>query len=141
MVKFGTDVSVRIRLATGAVVETVIQGETPFTIHFGGMELQVCEYAMTRINAPVGQLADTVELFLRTPAPIDLGAAERLNRELRRKMGFPVVLSFEDGWWFATDLWYPFYNRFLPHYPPPSFAEFKQHTRVYCDGTSTSGCM
>jgi hypothetical protein len=59
--------------------------------------------------------------------------ARDFNTLLRKKTGLTnVEVTIEDGWWFAGEPRYPIYNRFLPYMEPPTFEEFKRHTRFYC---------
>jgi len=52
---------------------------------------------------------------------------------IRKQTGLQwIQINIEDDWWFAGETNYPIYNRFLPYLEPPTFEEFKRHTRFFC---------
>ncbi len=131
--------AVRIRFSDGRIVEHVIQGPSPFRVTFRGEVVRLLAVAPARMYGLRWVSSDPVEFFLQAPRPWNVQTAEAFSRMLREWTGVPIVANIEDGWWFATETNYPIYNRFLPHLEPPTFEEFKRHTRFHC--TPGGSCL
>jgi hypothetical protein len=142
MTQIGRRASVRIRRANGTIMEHVIQRGSPLEITYQGRVAKILSVTFTRtVEAPAAS-PYTIELFVQSSIPWTIGLAEAYTRKVRAQTRIPwLVVSIEDGWWFATSSDYPIYNRFLPHRPPPSFDEFKAHARFFCAGIGDQICQ
>jgi hypothetical protein len=129
---------VRFRFGDGEIRQVVIGSGNPLEIEFRGELVKVLEISpippglVMRRPYPGG-----AHFFVQTSHAWTLTLAEEFSSFLRQRTGITTVaINIEDGWWFAGDPVYPIYNRFLPYMEPPTFEEFKRHTRFYCNDLS-----
>jgi hypothetical protein len=142
LIKVRDQAVVRLRFDDGEIRQQVIGVGNPLQIDLHGEALRVLEVSpippgvVMRAPYPGG-----AHFYVQTPRPWTLTLAEEFNRFLQARAGLAnVAITIEDGWWFAGEPTYPIYNRFLPYMEPPSFEEFKRHTRFYCQDLS-GGCI
>lgn len=139
LVRIRDRAAVRMRFLDGRIVERVLEQGNPFKMEFQGETTRILGVAPSYTNPPRGVSPSTVEFFVQTPRPWTLRTAEGFSRMFRAYTGLRwIVITIEDGWWFAGASNYPIYNRFLPYLEPPTLEEFKQHHRFICvegDGT------
>jgi len=134
MIRIGNMVSVRLRLADGALTTRGIAGHNPMIQRFQGHDIKIVEVTL-------GWQGDPANVFVETSKPFTISEAEALSRFIRAETkGTNLIVHIENGWWFAGEPKYPIVNRFIPYSAPPTFDEFKHHTRFYCEDGS-GRCM
>jgi|GEM_PF-2816187 len=146
MIRLGDRASVRIREQDGKITEHVLQSASPFRVDIVGRKAQILSVTFQKAghvsrHEPLGRPDYVVSFALQMSEPWDAETAAYVSRVLRRDLRFPWLrIAMEDGWWFSWDQEYPVYNRFLPRKEPPSYSEFRGHTRYYC-APDTPACF
>lgn len=133
MVKIGDRAGLRIRLASGQVVERLLRGSNPFQYWFNGERLRLHGVAVSHEGVPGGWQGKMPHFFFQTPTAWSKVRAESFSRWFRKSLGIEQMeIDLVNGWWFVGPPNYPIYNRFLSHLPPPSREEFIRSRRYAC---------
>jgi len=133
MIKIRDRAGLRIRYASGQVVEKVLRGGSPFEYKFDGECLRLHGVAVCDGEFPEARRGKKAEFFIETSRPWSQDRAESFSRWMRKALDLDsIVINVVNGWWFIGPPNYPIYNRFLPRWPPPSREEFIRSRRYAC---------
>jgi hypothetical protein len=135
LLKVGEKAVVRFRFRDGKIIERVVGTGNPLEIHYQGEAVKVLDIAPDPPRR-IGELpyGGGEQFFIQTARPWTFKLAEGFDKFLHAATGLTSIeMTMEDGWWFAGEVSYPIYNRFLAYTQPPTFEQFKRHTRFYCD--------
>lgn len=133
MIKIRDRAGLRIRYASGRVVEKVLRGPSPFEYLYEGERLRLHGVAVCHEGVPGGWRGKMAQFFFQTPKAWSEARAESFSRWFRRSLGVDQMeVDLVNGWWFVGPSNYPIYNRFIPHWPPPTLEEFTQSRRYFC---------
>ena len=136
LIRITNRASVRIRFLDRKIVERVLENSSPLKITFRGEMACILHVASVSAEVPPGVSPITMQFYVQTAHPWTIGLANAFTRAMRARTGIPwLQISLEDGWWFAGETRYPIYNPFLPYREPPTFEQFKKHTRFFCLGS------
>lgn len=133
MVKIRDRAGLRMRYASGQVAEKVLRGASPFQYWFDGERLRLHGVAVCYGDFPEARKGKKAEFFIETSSPWSQDRAESFSRWMRKALDLDsIVINVVNSWWFIGPPNYPIYNRFLPHWPPPSREEFIRSRRYAC---------
>ena len=122
----------RVRNAHGRESRIVLTGSDPLMIIRNGLHSEIMQFGWTGSADHL-----TLRILIKTDRPIDQELAKVLVREYAARLGVPSIeLVFRTDCWFVDEGFYP---HFSGCGPPPSEADLRQTTSLYCSSFSGVG--
>jgi hypothetical protein len=131
LLKMGRNAAMRLRDQEGRVWLKVLEGESPYDLHFCGRSFALAHLS---INTGIAtNRSPDLHFFLTTDQAIDERIARCARGELQRLVSVPTVdVSIRNDAWFLLDPDYPVVLPFLKENRPPTKEEYEAAQEWSC---------
>ena len=115
----------RVSRKNGTLKRTVLKGHDPLQIDIEGQNYEIAHLDLN--------VLPTVNIYLRTTAPLGVGPGRQLFRQLSALFGgFNILIAARNDAWFIFEPNYPFVNPFQPKTSVPTFEEYSGSPTLRC---------